>query len=96
MSTLVTDDDHESVSIACIKLEHDSNDELIGQSSSDTYNMGKYSLSTANMINLSSMPAYKGKIEVTSKGRRKIFDGIRWQILCRRSGTMIVLLDNDK
>lgn len=28
--------------------------------------------------------AYKGKIEVTSKGRRKIFDGVRWQILCRR------------
>jgi len=30
--------------------------------------------------------AYKGKIEVTSKGRRKIFDGVRWQILCRRPG----------
>lgn len=34
----------------------------------------------------SSPMAYKGQIEVTSKGRRKIFDGVRWQILCRRTG----------
>ena len=36
-----------------------------------------------------STPAYKGKMEVTSKGRRKIFDGVRWQILCRRPGVNI-------
>lgn len=40
-------------------------------------------------LNTSSSTVYKGKIEVTSKGRRKIFDGVRWQILCRRPGLSI-------
>lgn len=44
-----------------------------------------YSTPIPHLKSSSSM-AYKGKIEVTSKGRRKIFDGVRWQILCRRSG----------
>ena len=44
-----------------------------------------YSTAIPHLKSSSSM-AYKGKIEVTSKGRRKIFDGVRWQILCRRPG----------
>lgn len=44
---------------------------------------------TTSQFNTSSSTAYKGKIEVTSKGRRKIFDGVRWQILCRRPGLSI-------
>lgn len=46
-------------------------------------------LSTSTILNPSLSSAYKGKIEVTSKGRRKIFDGVRWQILCRRAGLII-------
>jgi hypothetical protein len=73
-----------------IKLENDTDDE----SSELNNNKDYYSnlSSTSTMINPSLSSAYKGKIEVTSKGRRKIFDGVRWQILCRRPGLIVVFI----
>lgn len=65
-----------------IKLENDTDDDLTYDNSSEFNNKTDY-YSTSTNLNSS---AYKGKIEVTSKGRRKIFDGVRWQILCRRPG----------
>ncbi|UJR26680.1 hypothetical protein I4U23_007997 [Adineta vaga] len=87
MSTKSNDINDKNLLITSIKLENDTDDDLSHDESSDIPNQKDYfsnlsSTSTANLASLSS--AYKGKIEVTSKGRRKIFDGVRWQILCRR------------
>ena len=65
-----------SLSTVIIKLEHNSDDELIAKPSTNDY----------SPVTPPFQSTYKGKIEVTSKGRRKIFDGVRWQILCRRPG----------
>jgi hypothetical protein len=67
-----------------IKLENDIDDDLIYENS-----LEKNSYLTSTTLNPSIGSTYKGKIEVTSKGRRKIFDGVRWQILCRRPGFII-------
>ena len=82
MSTAQDDSDDQSSSTTLIKLEHDSDDDLIGEIPSQLTNR----LVTGDGTTQPLASTYKGQIEVTSKGRRKIFDGIRWQILCRRPG----------
>lgn len=72
-----------------IKLENDTDDDLIYENSLELNHQKDY-YSTPTSLNPSITSAYKGKIEVTSKGRRKIFDGVRWQILCRRPGLIII------
>jgi hypothetical protein len=65
-----------------IKLE---DDDLTYNKSTELENNRDYYSTSSNRIAVLSS-TFKGKIEVTSKGRRKIFDGVRWQILCRRAG----------
>lgn len=85
MSTVQVDEfDDRSSSRTSIKQERDSDDDLVTTPMND-HSQGNFLSNTNHSIPL--VPAaYKGKIEVTSKGRRKIFDGVRWQILCRRPG----------
>jgi hypothetical protein len=87
MSTKQNEINDKNLLSTYIKLENDTDDDLTYDNSSELNNNNNkdyYSTSTSANPSLSS--AYKGKIEVTSKGRRKIFDGVRWQILCRRPG----------
>lgn len=89
MSTRQDDSNDQSLSTTLIKLEHDSDDELIGEIPSQLSHRDDEPTNRLAIRNVTTQPlasAYKGKIEVTSKGRRKIFDGVRWQILCRRPG----------
>jgi hypothetical protein len=82
MSTKHNEIDEKQYLTTFIKLENDSDDELTNDKK-DYYSTLS---STSTITNPALVTAYKGKIEVTSKGRRKIFDGVRWQILCRRPG----------
>ncbi|CAF0731666.1 unnamed protein product [Adineta ricciae] len=87
MSTKSVDINDQPLLTTSIKIENDADDDVLYDESSEIINRNDYfsnlpSTSTSVIASLSS--AYKGKIEVTSKGRRKIFDGVRWQILCRR------------
>jgi hypothetical protein len=85
MSTKSNEINEKNLLTTSIKLENETDDDLIYENSSELDNNKDY-YSTSTSANLSLSSAYKGKIEVTSKGRRKIFDGVRWQILCRRPG----------
>lgn len=76
-----------------IKLENESDDELSYDSLPPPIGQHEYLVdlpSTSTIPVASRSATYKGKIEVTSKGRRKIFDGVRWQILCRRPGACLL------
>jgi hypothetical protein len=69
-----------------IKLENDEDEDLTSDKSLEVQNNKDYYSTQSSIVTPSLLATYKGKIEVTSKGRRKIFDGVRWQILCRRPG----------
>jgi len=89
MSTKQNEINDKNLLSTYIKLENDTDDDLTYDNSSELNNNTDY-YSTSTSANPSLSSAYKGKIEVTSKGRRKIFDGVRWQILCRRPGLIII------
>jgi len=89
MSTKQNEINDKNLLSTYIKLENDTDDDLTYDNSSELNNKKDYYL-TSTSVNSSLSSAYKGKIEVTSKGRRKIFDGVRWQILCRRPGLIII------
>lgn len=72
-----------------IKLENDTDDD----ESSELNNKKDYFSNLSSTSTIIHPSTYKGKIEVTSKGRRKIFDGVRWQILCRRPGLIVVFFN---
>jgi hypothetical protein len=93
MSTKQNEINDKNLLSTYIKLENDTDDDLTYDNSSELTDKKDY-YSTSTNINPSLPSAYKGKIEVTSKGRRKIFDGVRWQILCRRPGLIIIYSSN--
>ncbi|CAF1504332.1 unnamed protein product [Rotaria sp. Silwood1] len=87
MSTTQDNINDKDILITYIKCENNTDDDFVFDKSTELNDKKDYYsnlLSTCTIVNPSSSSAYKGKIEVTSKGRRKIFDGVRWQILCRR------------
>lgn len=89
MSTKQNGLDNKDLLVTYIKCEDNTNDDIIYDKSTELHDKNdRYSnaLSTSTIITPSLTSTYKGKIEVTSKGRRKIFDGVRWQILCKRPG----------
>ncbi|CAF0935284.1 unnamed protein product [Rotaria sordida] len=87
MSTKQNNINDKDLLITYIKCENNTDDDFVFDKTTELNNKKNYYsnlLSTCTIVNPSLSSAYKGKIEVTSKGRRKIFDGVRWQILCRR------------
>ena len=93
MSTEQNEIDDKNLLSTSIKYENNTDDYLVFDKQTLKLN-GKKGHSNRSSMTTVVIPsqsfAYKGKIEVTSKGRRKIFDGVRWQILCRRPGLMII------
>ncbi|CAF0883126.1 unnamed protein product [Adineta steineri] len=67
-----------------IKLENETDDDLSYDEAIELNKKIDYCSNLSSASTVLQPSTYKGKIEVTSKGRRKIFDGVRWQILCRR------------
>ncbi|CAF1010276.1 unnamed protein product [Adineta steineri] len=67
-----------------IKLENETDDDLSYDEAIEVNKKNDYCSNLSSASTILQPSTYKGKIEVTSKGRRKIFDGVRWQILCRR------------
>ncbi|CAF5142461.1 unnamed protein product, partial [Rotaria magnacalcarata] len=87
MSTNQDEVNDKNLSVPYIKCEDNTNDDFVYDKSTefnDKKDRWSNVLSASAMVAASLSSAYKGKIEVTSKGRRKIFDGVRWQILCKR------------
>ncbi|CAF4271154.1 unnamed protein product, partial [Rotaria socialis] len=87
MSTNRDEVNDKDLLIPYIKCEDNTNDDFVYDQSAefnDKKDRWSNALSTSARVAASLSSAQKGKIEVTSKGRRKIFDGVRWQILCKR------------
>ncbi|CAF4516414.1 unnamed protein product [Rotaria sp. Silwood2] len=87
MSTKQNNINDKDLLITYIKCENNTDDDFVFDKSTELNDKKDYYsnlLSACTIVTPSLASTYKGKIEVTSKGRRKIFDGVRWQILCRR------------
>lgn len=93
MSKEIDDFQSQTIQTRNVKTENHSDDEIIVESQETRLPNINHNFGTAPIAS-----TYKGKIEVTSKGRRKIFDGVRWQILCRRPGFLNEkkILDSNK